>query len=181
MTDINLVELEEHHLELVRSWRNNPEVSKYMYTDTNLSMEDQYAWYHRVWADPTYYYWMIEYEGRYFGVANLANIDFVNSKCSWAFYLGDTSVRGQGIGSKVEYHVLQHVFTRMGLNKLDCEVFAFNEQVIKMHEKFGFRREAYYRDYIRKNGNYYDVVGLSLLKRDWENIQPYMLRKIYGY
>lgn len=181
MTDIDLERLEKHHLELVRSWRNDPEVSKYMYTDVNVSYTEQLDWFYRVMNDPRYHYWMIKYGDKYLGVANLADIDLINSKCSWAFYLGDTSVRGQGIGSKVEYNVLQFVFDGLEMNKLNCEVFAFNTPVIQMHEKFGFRREAYYRDHIIKHGETYDVVGLSMLRRDWQKIQPFMKEKIYGH
>ena len=36
-----------------------------------------------------------------------------------------------------------------------------------MHEKFGFRREAYYREHCFKNEKPIDVVGLGMLKIEW--------------
>jgi RimJ/RimL family protein N-acetyltransferase len=93
--------------------------------------------------------------------------------------LGDTSIRGAGIGSKVEYNVLQYVFETLKLNKLNCTVFPFNESVIKMHEGFGFRREAYFRQHVLKDGVYYDVVGLALLKSEWITLKEFMFNKIY--
>lgn len=66
------------------------------------------------------------------------------------------------------------------LNKLRCEVFTSNDKVIKMHEKFGFRREAYYREHCIKNSKKLDVVGLALLESEWRILEPFMKSKIYG-
>ena len=49
-----------------------------------------------------------------------------------------------------------------------------------MHEKFGFRREAYYREHCSKNGKFEDVVGLALLKSEWIQLKSTLQTKIYG-
>ncbi|HOU98298.1 MAG TPA: UDP-4-amino-4,6-dideoxy-N-acetyl-beta-L-altrosamine N-acetyltransferase [Bacteroidales bacterium] len=180
MEDIKLQELTEQHLELVRNWRNSIEVSQYMYTDEIISKEQQIAWFKKVSSNPSYKYWIISYNEKYLGVANLYDINKNLSSCYWAFYLGDTSIRGAGIGAKVEFNVLKYVFEELNLNKLRCEVFVFNDMVIKMHEKFGFRREAYYREHCFKNGKFQDAVGLAMLKSEWEQIKDIMKIKIYG-
>jgi RimJ/RimL family protein N-acetyltransferase len=68
----------------------------------------------------------------------------------------------------VEYIVLNEVFGPMGLNKLVCEVFVDNEAVWRLHESFGFQREAHYRQHILKGGAFRDVYGLAILAPDWE-------------
>lgn len=110
----------------------------------------------------------------------MTNIDNNLSSCYWAFYLGDTSVRGAGIGAKVEYNVLSYVFDELSLNKLRCEVFEFNNNVIKMHEKFGFRREAFYREHCFKNKDWQNVIGLAMLKKEWETTKELLKTRIYG-
>lgn len=178
--DIILSKLTADDLELVRTWRNSEDVSKYMYTDANISEEMQAEWYKRVIKDDTSEYWIIEYNGKKLGLASITDISSLYDSCSWAFYLGDTSVRGAGIGSKVEYNILSYVFENLKLNKLKCEVFSFNKKVIAMHERFGFRREAHYRAHVLKNGEYHDVVGLALLKQEWKMLKDSMHTKIYG-
>jgi UDP-4-amino-4,6-dideoxy-N-acetyl-beta-L-altrosamine N-acetyltransferase len=180
MADILLKEITEDDIELVRQWRNLPEVSEYMYTSGEITAEQQRAWYEKVVADPTQKVWIIEYEGKKLGVASLYNIKHSFKSAYWAFYLGDSSVRGAGIGGKVEYNVCRYVFEELGLNKLLCEVFTWNEAVIRMHEKFGFRRESYFRQHIFKNEKYYDVVGLALLKTEWEALKASFQKKVYG-
>ena len=178
--DIELLPVMEDDIELIMTWRNMPEVSEYMYTDNKITIEMQKKWFTKISEDPTVKYWMISYQGKKLGVANLVKISNVFDSCSWAFYLGDTSVRGAGIGSKVEFNVLSYVFAELNLNKLNCEVFSFNDKVISMHEKFGFRREGYYRQHVLKNGKYLDVVALALLKTEWNQLKNQMRERIYG-
>lgn len=180
MNDIILKPLSASDLELVRNWRNSSDVSKYMYTDTYITEENQKKWFNKVKDDPTSKYWIIEYQEKPLGLASISEINRNLSSCFWAFYLGDTSVRGVGIGSKVEFNVIEYVFNELNLNKLRCEVFSFNEKVIAMHEKFGFVKEAFFREHCIKNGEKIDVVGLGLIKSDWEKCKQQLKEKIYG-
>ena len=59
-------------------------------------------------------------------------------------------------------------------------MFVTNDKVVKMHEKFGFRREAYYREHCLKNNTKIDVVGLAILKSEWSIVKSIMKKKIYG-
>lgn len=155
-------------LELVRTWRNSEAVAQYMYTSAPVSAEQQQAWFARVQADASKEYWVIMHQGRPVGVANLYAINPAFWSCYWAFYLGDPDLRGSGLGARVEYAVLEHVFEERKLNKLLCEVFVSNDKVVALHEKFGFRRESYFRQHVHKNGAFHDVVGLALLRREWQ-------------
>jgi UDP-4-amino-4,6-dideoxy-N-acetyl-beta-L-altrosamine N-acetyltransferase len=154
------------------AWRNAPHVSAYMYSDHQISQDEHDRWFAQALSAPDRVYWIIEWDGEGVGLANLTRIDRVSRKCDWAYYLGETSTRGQGIGAGVEYIVLQHVFGPMGLNKLCCEVFLDNEGVWKLHQSFGFTREALFRDHVWKDGGFKDVVGLSVLARDWDAARP---------
>lgn len=178
--DIKLIPIESSHLELIRNWRNSPEVSAYMFTSNFITPEDQLKWFEKIKNDQSSRHWIIEYNGKLLGVAALADISSLFNSCFWGFYLGDTSIRGAGIGSKVEYNLIQYVFEELKLNKMRCEVFAFNDKVVMMKEKFGFRREGYYRQHIKKDGVYKDVVGLALLKEEWDILKPALTKKIYG-
>ena len=180
MKDIFLNELAVRDIELVRNWRNSDEVAPYMYNEDHITEEQQASWFHKISLETNSKYWIIEYEGKKLGLASITGIDKTLSSCYWAFYLGDLSVRGAGIGAKVEYNVIDYVFSELKLNKLRCEVFVSNDKVIKMHEKFGFRREAYYREHCVKNNQKLDVIGLALLESDWQIYKDVMKKKIYG-
>ena len=180
MSDIVLRDLQPDDLEMIRQWRNSPEVSSYMYSDAQITVEQQEEWFQKIRNEESSQYWVIEYDGKSLGLASLTQINQLLESCYWAFYLGDTSIRGAGLGAKVEYRVLAYVFEALKLNKLRCEVFVFNTKVISMHEKFGFRREAYYREHCRKNGKFEDVVGLAMLRSEWMQLKSVLKEKVYG-
>ncbi len=167
--EIILTPLTENDLELVRGWRNSEEVSKYMYTDDVITPEQQEKWYkNSVKNNESCKYWIIENNGQKIGLASINNIDLKNKKCSWAFYLGETNLKGGGIGSIVEYKVIEYVFNELKLNKLCCEVFDFNKPVLKLHKKFGFIEEGILGQHIFKNGEFLNVYVLALFADVWK-------------
>lgn len=167
--DVKLIDMAESHQELVRKWRASPEVSAYMYTSPTLSPESQLTWFRGIAADSSKQYWIITLDEAPVGVANLVGIDGANRRATWAFYLGETSTRGRGVGAKVEYLVLSYVFEHLSLNKLCCEVFCFNEAVIKMHQRFGFAVEGVLREHYEKDGKMQDIAALAAFRSDWES------------
>jgi UDP-4-amino-4,6-dideoxy-N-acetyl-beta-L-altrosamine N-acetyltransferase len=162
------------------AWRNQPEVARWMYNDHVISADEHARWFAAAMIDPRRRYWIIETDGAPVGLANLYDIDLANRKTAWAYYLAEPSTRGQGIGAVVEYQVIEQVFGALGLTKLWCEVLADNEAVWKLHESFGFRREALLRQHVVKAGQPMDVVGLGLLAEDWASVRPASLARLRG-
>jgi len=156
----------------VLTWRNAPEVAAHMYADHAISKGEHERWFEIALGAADRVYWIILYDDEPVGLANIVRIDPVARRCEWAFYLGATDTRGKGIGAAVEYIVLDHVFDARALNKLWCEVFVENEAVWKLHESFGFQREAHFRQHIFKGGRYLDVYGLGLLASEWDQARP---------
>lgn len=153
--------------ERVLAWRNSEAVAPFMYGDHLITPDEHARWLAGALEAADRRYWIVELDGAPVGLANLARIDPASSRAEWAYYLADPAVRGRRVGAAVEFAVLEHVFGRLNLHKLWCEVLAENEAVWRLHESFGFKREAMYRDHVRKGGRWLDVVGLGLLAVDW--------------
>ncbi|MBZ5653918.1 MAG: UDP-4-amino-4,6-dideoxy-N-acetyl-beta-L-altrosamine N-acetyltransferase [Acidobacteriia bacterium] len=157
---------------MILEWRNLPKVADYMYTDHVISPEEHAAWFARVLKDPAYKYWIIVSEGEDVGLVNLYDIDPVNRRCYWAFYVVSPNVRGKGVGTYAEYTVLNYVFDELKFEKLCCEVLSFNQGVVEMHRRFGFVQEGLFRKHILKRDAFHDVVCLAILKEEWETLRP---------
>lgn len=155
-------------LMMILNWRTMPEVSKYMYTDFEPSMEKQKKWYEQISGDKSRRDWIINVDDEDVGLLSIVKIDNVNKRCDWAYYLGSPNVRGKGIGKNVELNVLEYVFEKLELNKLCCEVLKENELVIKIHEKYGSMVEGNRRQQICKNGEFLDIVEMGILRDDWK-------------
>lgn len=160
------------------AWRNAPEVAAFMYSDHQITPDEHDRWFAGVGVDPRRAYWIIVVDETPAGLANLADIDAVHGRCAWAYYLADPSVRGKGVGSFVEYWMLEEVFERRGLRKLWCEVLASNEAVWRLHGKFGFVEEARFRAHVIKHGAPRDVLGLGLLAEEWRALRPAMRQRL---
>ncbi len=159
--------LERQDGERVRSWRNTPEVSRYMYTDHVITAEEHGAWLEAALTASDRRIWIVEHRGAPVGLATLDAPTTAARRGEWAYYLADPAVRGQGVGACVEFLVIDYAFAVLGLNKLWCEVLAENEAVWRLHLGFGFLEEARLRQHVWKNGRFQDVLGLGLLAEDW--------------
>lgn len=178
--NVELRAIDRSEIELIRSWRNSLEVASYMYNEEPIDKDQQVAWFEKISHDELSKYWMICFEGKPMGLANLAAINYRHKRCDWAFYLGSPEARGKGIGSKVEFLILDYVFTELNFNKLCCEVFTFNEAVIEQHKKFGFTIEGARKNHILKNDKQFDIVEMAIIKEEWIKVRPSLTSKILG-
>jgi UDP-4-amino-4,6-dideoxy-N-acetyl-beta-L-altrosamine N-acetyltransferase len=173
---IELVRLNDHNLQKIMEWRMKPEVTKYMYTDPILTIEKQQRWFTSIINNPEVKYWMINVDNVDVGVLDLCNINMQHRRCSWAYYIGDTSFRGRGIATTLECNIYDYVFDILKLNKICCEVFTFNHKVISIHQKFGSIIEGTLHQHIYKNGQYMDIVTMGITKDRWKKI-----KELYDY
>lgn len=168
---LKLKKIKHDNLEKIMNWRMDPQVTKYMYTDPKLTLKNQFEWYERIQNSPKEKYWMIVIDDTPIGVLSLTDIDVKNRRCSWAYYIGDTSFRGRGIAKTLECNIYDYVFETLKLNKLCCEVFTFNDKVISLHEKFGSEVEGTLKQHIYKNGEFYDIVRMGITENKWSLIK----------
>jgi UDP-4-amino-4,6-dideoxy-N-acetyl-beta-L-altrosamine N-acetyltransferase len=168
---VSFDELGSNHLEVVRRWRNSPEVASFMYTDDHITEADQVLWFERVSVDPASRYWVVLLELQPVGLISLTNIDLTNRRCDWAIYLGEQTARGRGVASHAQYFGAIQCFDRLGLEKLCCEAFEFNSSAIELYEKLGFEREGLFADHYVKNGEFANVVVLGLHRSRWISVR----------
>ncbi|MCX7795915.1 MAG: GNAT family N-acetyltransferase [bacterium] len=64
--------------------------------------------------------------------------------------------------------MLRYAFEVLNLNRVELTVYDFNKRAIRCYEKTGFTLEGRLRQKIFKNGNYQDVLIMSILKEEWK-------------
>lgn len=168
--DFSIRPMEESDLEKILEWRNLEHIRANMYTDHIITAEEHEAWFKKIKNSDDVIYLIFEYRNRPVGVINITSIDKRNKKCYWGFYLGERDLPG-GIGAIMEFMALEYIFEKLAMRKLSCEVFVFNQPVVKLHTKFGFVEEGRFIQHVLKNENYEDVVSLALFKVDWLNLK----------
>lgn len=160
--------LRETDLPMVMDWRMRPDITRYMNTDPVLTIDKQQKWFDKVRGDKTQRHWLVNYEDIPIGLINIFDVDQVNSRCSWGYYIAETAYRSLRLAMYLEWSLYDYVFDVMKLNKLCSETFVDNKQVVKLHLLCGGREDGVMRQHIHKNGKFYDVSIISILASEWE-------------
>lgn len=163
---------------MLLAWRNLPDVTEYMFTDDPIAPQEHAIWFERLLADPHRRPWIITHDGNDVGLVVIYDIDRRHRRCHWGFYIAPSGSRRQGIFSAAAFAVLDHVFDKMGLNKVCGEVLATNRAAIAAHEALGFGRDGVLREHLIKHRVAMDVIALSLLKRDWDHWKTALADKL---
>ena len=71
---------------------------------------------------------------------------------------------GKGLATEALQAVLSYGFEQMQLHSIEAVIRAENIRSQKLVEKFGFTRDAYFKDYIYHNNKFWDSVVYSLVK-----------------
>jgi UDP-4-amino-4,6-dideoxy-N-acetyl-beta-L-altrosamine N-acetyltransferase len=165
---VPLVNLDTESQMKVRDIRNEEGVRKWMYTDHPIGANEHLSWINRLKTDERQIVFVIlDQDNDPRGVVSVNAIDHFHRKADWAYYLTQNA-RG-GLGSAVEFSFINFVFESLGIDKLNCEVIAGNDSVVKLHKKFLFEEEGVRRANIIKNGERIGVHFLGLTREEWED------------
>lgn len=168
---IQFKKLKEEHLEKVLNWRTQEDVTRYMNTDIERDMEKQEKWFTSVSSSTTDKYWVIEIKEQPVGLIYLNQMDFVNQRTSWGFYIGEEKYRLYG--GLVPPYLYNYVFSKLGFHKITAEVMSGNENVVKLNKMHGCREVGVYKEHIYKNGSFHDLILMELLKSEWIKLKKY--------
>jgi hypothetical protein len=160
--------IREEELEMIMQWRMSPEITKFMYTDPELTLEGQKKWYHSLQNREDMMSFMIEVDEIPSGILNITDIDHVNRRCSWGYYMAVKEKRSLKLALALEWNLYDYVFDVLGMHKLEGEIFSFNKPVLRLHQMCGSRVEGVKKDHILKHGQYYDVTITGILKQEWQ-------------
>jgi UDP-4-amino-4,6-dideoxy-N-acetyl-beta-L-altrosamine N-acetyltransferase len=153
-------------LRTILKWRNHPLVRQVMFTDHEISMDEHVAWWHNAKDDPGRELLLFVYDNIPAGVINFFDIDRNAGSCHWGFYLNNESPvdssRNLQIWLALEQAAITYAFDTIECNMLLAETFAFNEQVIQIHGKFGFEAIGTFAE--EKNGEQVKVIRMALKK-----------------
>jgi UDP-4-amino-4,6-dideoxy-N-acetyl-beta-L-altrosamine N-acetyltransferase len=154
-------------LDILLSWRNSDRIRSVMFSDHIISRDEHRSWFENITKSDSSIFLVFEYEQRPAGLVYFTNIDRMNGKCFWGFYLGDETLPA-GTGIKLGILGLDYAFDHLGMRKVSGETFVFNAAGVNFHKKLGFVEEGRLARHILKNGKFEDVILFSLFKEEWD-------------
>jgi RimJ/RimL family protein N-acetyltransferase len=155
-------------------WINDPEVTAGLLLVFPFSIEDEEKWFDQMMQTPQAEHPLaIEiHEGDkwvHIGNVGLHNLDWRSSLAEIGIVIGEKAYWNKGYGAEAISLITQHGFETLNLNRIYLHVFASNPRAVHCYEKIGFIHEGKLRQAMYKNGQYIDILVMSVLKSEWEN------------
>ena len=104
--------------------------------------------------------------GEVAGSINVHYADSRNGTFAYGLSLG-AAHRRKGFATETIRLVLAHYFGELRYQKVNVNVYAFNEPSIRLHEKLSFQREGFLRRMIFSHGVYHDEILFGLTAEEF--------------
>lgn len=171
-TLVNLRAQDMDDLERNYRWINDREVMRFLTSRYQYSLMAEEAWMRdRTSERPSYdnaAFAIVTKDGRHIGNTGLHHGSPEDRSCDLGIMIGEKDCWGRGYGTDALRTLVRFAFDDMNMNRVELDVYAFNERAIRSYEKVGFVREVCKRQDIYRYGEYIDVITMSVVRSEWE-------------
>jgi diamine N-acetyltransferase len=169
---IRLRHVEREDLPQFVQWLNDPEVSQGISLFTPLSMAEEENWFEKMLKSPNEERPLcIEAQQddgwKLIGNSSFFGIEWRNRSAELGIFIGDKNFWDQGYGTEAMRLLLRHGFFTLNLHRIFLRVFDDNPRAIRAYEKAGFIHEGRHRQAEYHEGQFHDVLLMSVLRPEW--------------
>lgn len=101
------------------------------------------------------------------GLAYAVGISEHNKHCTVGITIGDRDYWGGGYGRDALEVMLDYCFRTLGMHRVSTETFEYNEAWRKLVRDAGFQCDGSERDYLYRDGEYFDKEIYSMLAEEY--------------
>ena len=83
------------------------------------------------------------------------------------FYIGESELWGRGYGREIMNELLKYCFTFLHMERVTLDYYTGNKRASTLYESLGFKSEGVARNATRKDGRYYDLHLMSMLRAEF--------------
>ncbi len=167
--NVTLRPLEMADLDTLYVWEMDPTLSYYAGWVSEMSRcAFQEKWENRLRNPPENLVVLgIEYESRLVGYIQLGLIDREERRAAIGIVIGETDLRGKGIGATAVKILCDFAFTVKGLERVYAESYGYNTRAHRMFLRAGFQPEGVLRKHERHNGERQDMHLFGMLREEF--------------
>lgn len=103
------------------------------------------------------------------GAVYLTGIDWVARSAEFSIWIGCKDHQGKGAGKIAIKGMLCHAFNDLGLNRIHLTVLKNNKRALHLYNSVGFSEEGTLRQAAFKDGNFIDLIKMSILLSEFKN------------
>ncbi len=104
------------------------------------------------------------------GIIGAENMDRSVSKLEMRKLVGNTAMRGKGVGKRATFLFLYYVFEILGFHKVFLHSTDVNIRNLNLNTKFGFELEGVFPEEALVGGQMVDVVRMGLRAAVWQEL-----------
>ena len=173
---VRLRGIEREDLPRYVEWLNDPEVLHGLMLASPLSMAQEQGWFDNMLSRPVEEHPLgieVFTPGGWILIGNLSlmNIDWKSRHAEVGIFIGDKRYWNQGYGRDAMVLMLRHAFRNLGLHRVYLRVYETNPRAVHSYEKAGFVHEGRQRQAQFKDGKFIDVLMMSAIVPDWQDIE----------
>jgi RimJ/RimL family protein N-acetyltransferase len=101
------------------------------------------------------------------GNCGLHAIDWKNRVAEVGIIIGEKEYQSKGYGTEAMEILINYGFKTVNLNRIQLRVYEFNSRAINSYKKIGFVEEGRMRKAVFINGEYHDIIIMSILQDEW--------------
>ena len=155
------------------AWLNDPEVRQGLAMHLPMSQANEEEWFENMLKRPKdeqpFVIEMKSGEGwEVIGTCGMHAFDWRNRSAELGIVIGEKRYWNQGYGTETMRLLLRHGFDTLNLHRLFLRVFENNPRAMRAYEKAGFVHEGRMRQAEFSNGEYVDVLFMSVLRPEWQ-------------
>jgi Acetyltransferases, including N-acetylases of ribosomal proteins len=135
---VKLKLLTANDLELVRRWRNDPKIVRFMEFRDYITEDMQIKWFAKI-SNRHHFFYIVEFEDKDIALANIKNIDFEYKTGESGLFIWDDNYTDSIISYKITYALYNFAFENLGLTHIECHVLQDNKRAIDYNKSLGFK------------------------------------------
>jgi ribosomal-protein-alanine N-acetyltransferase len=145
-------------------WLNDPEIYKYLETRGDQTIESVKEFILKQ-IESKNYMWAITTKDNKKHIGNI-KIDSINLSHGYAEYgilMGDKYEWGKSYAKEASKRVIDYFFhENFNLRKINLGVVSENISAVNLYRKLGFIQEGYFKNHLKYDNNYYDLIRMSI-------------------
>lgn len=151
-------------------WETKEDVKKFFSLDDDHGYEDVVRDFFTNVQDPSKRYFTITLkpEGNVIGRVYLSAVNRKQDSLDITrIYIADVEKRGMGYGEEAIRLILEYAFINLHMERVTIDHFSENDVARQLYHKIGFQDEGRMRHAAKKNGRYYDLQLMSMLRAEY--------------
>jgi RimJ/RimL family protein N-acetyltransferase len=170
---VRLRHVESEDLPQFQEWLNDPEVRHGLALYLPLSFTEEQKWFENMLKSPIEERPLVievrqaDVDWQMIGNSGFHNIDWRSRSAELGIFIGDKAYWDQGYGTEVMKLLLKTGFSTLNLHRIYLRVFEDNPRAIRSYEKAGFVHEGRQRQAEFHDGEFHDVLYMSVLRPEW--------------